>query len=248
MRRSARHPAGLGAFGRGGRPKQSSATDHNHTPRTTLILATTSKRGNLSLTIAVNYQSADDSTMNNPIAHRKDPLPEASEWVHSGASPNEHQSHARSLWPPSTTYLGDPYRTLTLLSSGGLRASDLLGRPIGRHPITSDLRLLPTHYRRANLSLYPWTSRQSYAHHIQRSHANTARGVCRRRQYFHCCDRWRRTYVMYGEWRAMGLRARKAFGWGYVSGIKSRSGRHRTNTFYSARRGVSRMCWECPFD
>ena len=183
--------------------------------------------------------------MNNPIAHRKDPLPEASEWVHSGASPNEHQSHARSLWPPSTTYLGDPYRTLTLLSSGGLRASDLLGRPIGRHPITSDLRLLPTHYRRANLSLYPWTSRQSYAHHIQRSHANTARGVCRRRQYFHCCDRWRRTYVMYGEWRAMGLRARKAFGWGYVSGIKSRSGRHRTNTFCSARRGVSHGCSEC---
>jgi hypothetical protein len=165
--------------------------------------------------------------------------------VHSGARPNEHQSHARSLWPPSTTYLGDPYRTLTLLSSGGLRASDLLGRPIGRHPTADDLRLLPTQYRRANLSLYPWTSRQSYANHIQRSHANTARGGCRRRQYFHCCDWWRRTYMWYGEWRAMMLRKRKACGWEYVSGINSRSGRHRTNTFCSGRRGVCHGCSEC---
>ncbi|KAM0696504.1 hypothetical protein Q7P36_003752 [Cladosporium allicinum] len=85
VRCSARHRAGLVAFGRGRRLEQSSATDDNHTPRTTLILATTSKRGHLSLTIAMDYQSAEDSTMNNPITHRKDPLPEASEWMHSGA-------------------------------------------------------------------------------------------------------------------------------------------------------------------
>lgn len=163
--------------------------------------------------------STADSTSDKAATHGNDPLAEPCEWMHSGAPPVKHQqSYSSTLRPPSTAYLGDPHRTLTLLSSDGLRASDLLGRPMGwRQSITGDLRLLPTQYRRANLSLYPWTSRQTYGHRADRSNARPARGGCRRLDS-RCCDQ-RRPFVVYSEWRAMVLRAIAARGWGYVSCI-----------------------------
>jgi hypothetical protein len=207
-----------------------SSTNLHHTTHNTHIIATIRKRGHLALTVAMDRQSADGSTMNDPTTHLNEPLMEPTEWMHSGAPQDEHQSHTSSPWPPSTTFLGDPYRALTLLSSGGLRASDLLGRPIGRHPITGDLRLLPTQYRRANLSQYPWTSRQSSAHQNQGPHASAAEGGCRPQaaQGLRGCEPPPPT-PSYSEWRDKVFDAMAAHGWGYVSGINIRSERQKTN-------------------
>jgi hypothetical protein len=79
---AARHPAVFFAFGSGG---QSPSTNLHHTTRNTLIIVTTHKRGHLTLTVAM-----DGSTMNDPITHRNESLMEPSEWVHSGAPPDEH--------------------------------------------------------------------------------------------------------------------------------------------------------------